>query len=64
MAIVETRTPEARPQTIEVYLGFRITPHSAGLLAIPEGWSRYGVVLEAPDLPAIRKRIWRWWHLL
>ena len=63
MAVVETKTPQVRSQAIEVYLGFRITPHSAGLLAIPEGWSRYGAVLEAADLPTIRKRIWRWWHL-
>jgi hypothetical protein len=62
MAVVDIKVPEASPQTIEVYLGFRITQQGAGFFALPEGWSRSGAVLEAADLPTIRMRIWRWWH--
>ena len=54
----------ALPRALDSYLGFEIR-HSAedSYVAFPQGWSHAGLVLlEAADLPTLRKRIWAWWH--
>jgi hypothetical protein len=57
---------ETRSRVIDVYLGFEIRQHATdSFVAIPAGWSHPDIVLlEASDLPALRKRIWGWWHRL
>jgi hypothetical protein len=57
---------EKTPEAVDVYLGFEILRHGDdGFIAIPRGWTHTEVrVLEADDLPALRKQIWKWWHSL
>lgn len=52
------------PQTVDTYLGFEIRQITDdAFVAFPLGWTHRDVtLLEAADLPAIRKRIWSWWH--
>jgi len=59
-AKIETQEQAA----IEVYLGFSITRRGDSYMAIPTGWSVAPAVLDGASLPAIRKRIWSWWHRL
>lgn len=51
---------------IETRLGFEIHRNTDGsYVAIPQGWTSSDTsVLEAPTLPAMRQRIWNWWHRL
>ena len=61
--VVQTKAPAARPQTVELYLGFLITQEDEMyFVATPSGWTHSGAILEASDLPTLRKRIWVWWH--
>lgn len=61
---------EAEPSTaplepIDMDLGFGIFKENECLYALPQGWTLAGrEPLQTPDLPAIRKRIWHWWHSL
>lgn len=57
---------DAQSAPVDVYLGFEIRRHSDGAyVAIPTGWThRDAALLEAADLPALRKKIWGWWHRL
>ena len=63
LATTRTSTP---PQTVDTYLGFEIRHLGEdAYVAFPQGWSHARVsVLEADSLPAIRKRVWAWWHRL
>ena len=65
MTATKTKPDELTPP-VDVYLGFEIRRHSdASFVAIPLGWThRDAAVLEAQDLPTLRKRIWSWWHRL
>ena len=51
---------------VETRLGFEIHRNAEGrYVAIPQGWTpNETTVLEAPSLPALRQRIWNWWHRL
>jgi hypothetical protein len=51
---------------VDVYLGFEIRQESDNcFVAIPTGWThRDAALLEAHDLPSLRKMIWGWWHRL
>ena len=62
--IAEVKTKMQFPQSVDVYLGFEIIQKNASaLVAIPRGWTQAQVtILQATDLPAMRKRIWAWWH--
>ena len=44
----------------EGYLGFCIQMLDGWYVATPMGWT--GEVLLADDMPALRRKIWRWWH--
>ena len=56
-------TPTMRP--VDVYLGFEIFAEDTGFVAISQDWAAdHPEVLQAPDLPTLRKLIWRWWHSL
>jgi hypothetical protein len=62
-------TPEVRTafeSVVETRLGFEIHRNAnGGFVAIPQGWTReQATVLEAETLPALRQRIWNWWHRL
>jgi hypothetical protein len=61
-----TKLPVQKPQQVDVYLGFEILQHGEdSYVAIPRGWTHVDAkILEAEDLPALRKRIWSWWHRL
>ena len=63
IAATKSQTP---PQVVDFYLGFEIRQSTDGtLVALPRGWSHQEMaMLEAPDMPAMRKRIWGWWHRL
>ena len=63
--IAATKSPTP-PQVVDFYLGFEIRQIAKdALVALPRGWSHQEMaMLEAPDLPAMRKRIWGWWHRL
>ena len=52
------------PQTVDTYLGFEIRQMADdSFVAIPTGWSHRDIaVIEAADMPTMRKRIWSWWH--
>ncbi|MFQ5600469.1 MAG: hypothetical protein ACE5G2_07940 [Candidatus Krumholzibacteriia bacterium] len=60
----ESGSSTASPRPIDVYLGFEIfEEEEGGFVAVPQGWADGGgKELEASDLPALRKRIWHWWH--
>jgi hypothetical protein len=51
---------------VETRLGFEIHRNANGsYVAIPQGWAPpHATTLEAPNLPALRQRIWNWWHRL
>jgi hypothetical protein len=51
---------------VETRLGFEIHRNADGsYVAIPQGWTPpHATVLEAQSLPALRQRIWKWWHQL
>lgn len=55
---------ESPPQKVDVYLGFEIHQTADGTyVAFPIGWNHKDItLLEAGDLPQLRKRIWSWWH--
>jgi hypothetical protein len=42
------------------YLGFDISTHAGCYVGTPTGWP--GEVLLAESMPALRRKIWRWWH--
>jgi hypothetical protein len=42
------------------YLGFGIRIQDGSYVATPTGWT--GEVLLAESMPAMRRKIWRWWH--
>ena len=64
--IAEAKSRTVFPQSVDVYLGFEVIQRAeSAFVAIPRGWTQVRVtVLQAGDLPAIRKRIWAWWHNL
>lgn len=47
-------------QANDCYLGFDISMHAGCYVATPTGWP--GEVLLADSMPALRRKIWRWWH--
>ena len=47
-------------RTGDTYLGFDISTHAGCYVATPTGWP--GEVLLAESMPALRRKIWRWWH--
>lgn len=48
---------------IGTYLGFEMRSDVLGAhLAEPTFRSRTPAILAAESLPALRKRIWQWWH--
>jgi len=47
-------------KVVEPYLGFGIQVLDGWFVATPMGWT--GEVLLADDMPALRRKIWRWWH--
>ena len=49
-------------RTVDEYLGYAIHEAAGRYLAIPRGWT--GEVLEASNMPQIRRKIWRWWFQL
>jgi len=64
--MLATPQTQALPRTIDRYLGFEIRQLAEDtFVAFPQGWSHPAVVLlEARDLPTLRKRVWAWWHHL
>lgn len=66
MMIAQVKSKPAFPHTVDVYLGFEIIQKDdKTFVAIPRGWTQGKVaVLQATDLPTMRKRIWAWWHHL
>ena len=42
------------------YLGFGIRVQDDCYVAIPLGWR--GEVIIADSMPALRKKVWKWWH--
>jgi hypothetical protein len=64
--IAQLKSKTAFPLTVDVYLGFEvIQKNDTTFVAIPRGWTQVQVtVLQAADLPSMRKRIWAWWHNL
>ena len=44
----------------EHYLGFDISTHAGCFVGTPTGWP--GEILIADSMPALRRKIWRWWH--
>lgn len=51
---------EARHE--DSYLGFAIQEHEDCFIATPKGWT--GEILLAESLPTLRRKIWRWWHVI
>ena len=52
----------SEPQKLEdQYLGYGIEAHDGYYMAIPMGWS--GEIILAENMPQMRRKIWRWWHL-
>ena len=49
-------------QVRDEYRGYRIREVDGCFVAYPRGWC--GEVLAAESLPAVRREIWRWWHLV
>jgi hypothetical protein len=64
--IAQVKSKPAFPHTVDVYLGFEIIQKDdKTFVGIPRGWTQGKVaVLQAADLPGMRKRIWEWWHHL
>ncbi len=62
--IAATKLPTELPRKVDTYLGFDIVHRAPdSFVAIPNGWTPLGsALLEAHDLPALRKAIWSWWH--
>jgi hypothetical protein len=60
------KTAPDLPQTVDTYLGFEIRKITDdAFVAFPLGWTHRDVtLLEAPNLPTLRKRVWAWWHRL
>jgi hypothetical protein len=61
--IMQTTTNDSlrlAPRTSDHYLGFDISTHAGCCIATPTGWP--GEVLLAESMPALRRKIWRWWH--
>ena len=53
---------EESSQVRDEYLGYRIREVDGAFVAYPRGWC--GEVLAAESLPAVRREVWRWWHLV
>lgn len=61
MQVAEILIQQKR-ESVDEYLGFAIHEVAGWYLAIPQGW--HGQVLEAGDVPVLRRKIWRWWYQL
>lgn len=59
MQVAEVLKQQKR-ESVDEYLGFAIYAVAGWYLAIPKGWQ--GEVLEAADIPLMRRKIWRWWY--
>jgi hypothetical protein len=44
------------------YLGFGIRLVDGLYVAAPMGWT--GEVIVADTMPTLRRKIWRWWHMV
>jgi hypothetical protein len=52
--------PRLASRAGDCYLGFDISTLAGCLVATPTGWP--GEILIAESMPALRRKIWRWWH--
>lgn len=50
------------PTLADEYLGYAIKNQDGCYVATPMGWN--GEVLLADNLPTLRRKIWRWWHMV